>query len=222
MAINVQRQQAFAAAFNQYPDILESFVERNVSLYDPLSETSRRYSSLSEKQMCMSLLMAQFITRLIQTRAKNSDSKLMTEFAEFTVQRYKNLTTKYIGTLVLQADDKYLRALNTVEQGMVNLIFEALMREAEIDEVAEENHDQNREFDEADFWHDVMLALGTYYRKNRHPRWWNVTQEMFMDHKAEFRKALEDENRLALEAEGTPNPASEEARSVGEPPVTRH
>lgn len=207
MAINIQRQQAFSAAFNQYPDILEQFAKNNVNLVDMQGNPFPKREN--HTLLIMELLMAQFITRLIQTRATNSESPLMKEFAEFTVQRYKNMTTKNIGMLQMYADDKYRGALNHIENGMATVILNALVQEAEIDEVAEENGNANREFDEADFWHDVMLGLGAYYRKSRHPKWWHVTQEMFINHKAEFKKALDDENRLVLEAEALPNPKSQ-------------
>lgn len=214
MAINVERQRAFSAAFNQYPDILEAFVKNNVGLVDmhgnpwPMEEKAR--------QPVMELMLAQFIARLFQTRAKNTDSELMETFASSAVGRYRDMTIRYIGALSIVADDKYRNALLSIEQNMANLIFEALMQEAEIDEVAEENGNDNRQFDEADFWHDVMLGLGSYYRKGRHPHWWRVTQTMYIDHKDEFRKAIADENRLALENETASAP---EAR---QPSMVRH
>ena len=215
MAINIERQKAFGEAFKNYPSILEQFAERNVSFTTPDGTPFKPADPHKTKLSVMELLMAQFITRLFQTRARNSPSKLMREFADFTVARYKQLTLKNIGALVMVADSRYQSALNHIESGMAELIFEGLMREAEIDEVAAENGKTNSQWDEADFWHDIMGALGTYYRKAHHPRWWTVTQYMFHDHKKEFKEALEDENKVALEAESASNSASAEAGTVG-------
>lgn len=197
MAINVERQRAFSAAFNQYPDILAQFATNHVKFVTPDNRPFVPADRERMTQHVMELLLAQYITRLFQTRARNSDSERMKEFAEFTVARYKQLTMKYIGALSMTAEDKYRKALNHIEAGMAQAIFAALAEEAEIDTLANDNGKDNSQFDEADFWHDIMLALGSYYRKGRHPRWWIVTQYMYLDHKKEFSDALKEENEVA-------------------------
>lgn len=201
MAISVERQRAFSAAFNQYPDILAQFAENNISFATPDGAPFVPVDRDRMKQHAMELLLAQFITRLFQTRARGSDSERMKEFAEFTIARYKQLTLKYIGALSMTAPAAYRQALNQIESGMAQAIFAALQEEAEIDTLANDNGKDNSQFDEADFWHDIMLSLGSYYRKGRHPRWWVVTQYMYLDHKKEFKDALEDENKRADNSE---------------------
>jgi hypothetical protein len=176
MAISIDRRNAFASAFNRYPDVLNVFARDNCKIVDPRTAETKIGGIDAISRICM----AQFAVRLVKTRAKNAGPALAW-FGFETVNRYIQYKKSLIGELEIIADEKYRRALHNFEQGMVAVIFAALAEEANIDP---EN------FVEKDFWHDVFLALAQN-QSRAHPLWINPLQTVILDHLWEFQTALE-------------------------------
>jgi len=184
MAINLARREAFAKSdyFRNYPSILEQFALNNTKLVNPFKKDDQgsRILDPDQKKSVMECMMAQFIVRLVATRAVQCGNPFLVDFSNETVQRYHDFRVKRVGGLEIMADDKYIAALNAFEQEMSNLIFHAIAVEV----------DDADDFVEADFWRDIMLALcmntRTYW-----PKWHLVIQEILLDHMPAFQFALE-------------------------------
>lgn len=194
MAISIERRNAFTRAFALYPQLIEKFVENNVTLHNTLTGNEREPSGSDEKKRIMEIIMAQFFTRLVQTRClQMNPNPALQKFANHTVMRYHDMRIRKLGANEVLAEDRYRTALNAYEQNMSEVILTSLVEELAIiagDQQPGDNDNQFPDWDEVDFWTDVFLSFGT----NSRPHWpnWTLTaQEIFLDCKEHFRKALD-------------------------------
>lgn len=184
MPIDIKRRNAFAYGFKQYPYLLEAFVEQNVTI-DYLVPKDR-----AAKFAIMQVLMAQFIARLIRTRAKlerdlkgEDESRALDWFAFETVAKYTEYRNDVLDGKEIQAAPQYQRALNLVEGNMSTTIFEALS--VEVRSLPEEVV-----FDEGSFWLDVFLSFCQNQEPKRHPRWYHPINIIALSRMAELRDAF--------------------------------
>lgn len=176
--IDINRRNAFAWAFKQYPGILEIFAENHCVLVDP-TNGDRHPPSQNQRKFIMQIMMAQFFVRLLKTRARGGNPP-MDAFAVKAVHAYLALKRKLIPVLEIEADIKYQTAVNALEQHMAATIFEALHTEAVM---------VDNDFDEADFWLDVFMAF-VQNQKKHHPLWNLPVQAIITDRLPEFKQAL--------------------------------
>lgn len=179
------RRVAFAKAFVDYPAYLMQFVNNHCQLVDPEGEQAPPEMTHARKTSVALVCFAQFLTRMIRTRCQNS-SPDMAGFGFHAAQRYNDFKRRMVDNWEIIADEKYQRAINQIEQGMVTLIFEALQREAEIDMQAGDKGN----FSEAEFWSDVFNAFRLIQRED-HPLWGNAIRAIYSPH--DFKTALEAE-----------------------------
>lgn len=184
MPIDIKRRNAFAYGFKQYPYMLEAFVDQNVTM-DGLVPKDR-----AVKFGIMQVLMAQFITRLIRTRAQLEkelrdidDNRALEWFAFETAAVYNTFRSDTLEGKEIQAEPQYQRALNLVENNMSTTIFEALS--VEIRTMPEEVI-----YDEGSFWLDVFLSFCQNQEPKRHPRWFVPVNHIILLRMAAFRDAL--------------------------------
>lgn len=205
--IDINRRNAFAASFNQYPTVLEQFATNNAFLKYPITGEERAPKE-TEIHAIMQICMAQFCVRLIQTRARGA-TDAMQEFAKGAVDRYHAYHRELLGGLAIQAPANYRTALMHIEQGMADVIFHALASEAAMIDQAqslhasmakakEEGHIDHDispypdDFNEGGFWRDVFLAL-TMNQRRSHPRWVEPVQGIILNHFDQFQMALDPE-----------------------------
>jgi hypothetical protein len=184
MPIDIKRRNAFAYGFKQYPYLLEAFVEQNVTMNGIVPKDR------ATKFEIMQVLMAQFITRLIRTRAQLEkelreidDNRALEWFAFETVAAYTKYRNDTLEGKEIEAPPQYQRALNLVENNMSTTIFEALSTEIRITpaEVI---------YDEGSFWFDVFLSFCQNQEPKRHPRWFVPVNHIILLRMAAFRDAL--------------------------------
>jgi len=187
MTHDPKRRQAFAEAFKDYPLYLMQFVNNHAMVVSPEGGEPPMLTATYKNSMAL-ICFAQFLTRLIRTRCTNTGPDLV-GFGMVTAGRYNDFKRKLIGDYEIIADDKYTRAINAIEQAMVNLIFEALTKEVEIDMQAKEKGN----FYEEVFWVDIFNAFKMTQREN-HPLWGTALRAVILPHMAEFKKALEADN----------------------------
>lgn len=192
MTQNPERRNAFAQAFKDYPLYLMQFVKSHCQLVNPNEPDEIFGGSVHVKTSMALVCFAQFITRLIRTRTNDPNNVQLVAFGFETAQRYNDFKGKLLDDLEIVAEDKYRRAINEIEQNMVNIIIHALAEEVKIDEQAGEKGD----FVEADFWLDVFNSFKLIQRTD-HPLWSNALRAVILPHMADFRKALEAGNNAA-------------------------
>jgi len=190
MTSTPQRRQAFTNAFKDYPAYLMLFVNEHCQLVDPTGEEAPPVMSHARKTEVGLVCFAQFLTRLIRTRCANSTED-MAGFGFATAQRYNDFKQKLIGKYEIIADEKYQRAIHTIENNIAMTVIHALMTEAKIDMEAKDKGD----FVEIDFWHDVMQAF-KMTQQAEHPIWGQAIRAVV--HFPDFKDALKKEADHAI------------------------
>lgn len=178
MGIDIKRRSAFAQAFKDYPGLLASFTDFT-TLTDPKTGKTRPTTTKAEKHAVMQILMAQFATRLVRTRAQNADTPDMAWFGFTLGHRYLGYKKSLLADLEIEAEAKYRRAITAVENNMATAIMSALATEAGLP----------GDFDEPGFWRDVFLSF-LQNQQREHPPWHHPIQYIVLDHMPEFEKAL--------------------------------
>lgn len=184
MPIDIKRRNAFAYGFKQYPHMLEAFVDQNVTI-DGSVPINR-----GTKFDIMQVLMAQFITRLIRTRAQlekelkgDGESRALEWFSFETVAAYTQYRNDVLEGKEIQAEPQYQKALNLVENNMSTTIFEALSVEVR-------TMPEGVIFDEGGFWMDVFLSFCQNQEPKKHPRWYAPINAIILSRMTLFRDAL--------------------------------
>lgn len=197
MALSIDRRTAFARAFALYPKILSEFAEKRTVMQSTLSGGEVPVPENKIDDVC-EVMFAQFITRVIQTRAAGTTPELE-RFASDTVDRYHEFCLLRLGLNALAAGAKSRAALQAYEENMVATMFEALAEEFRVmamaasqRPVAEGDLAVMDEWSEADFWEDAFMSFHLNARPHG-PRWSVVADEMYATRKAEFWKALDSE-----------------------------
>jgi hypothetical protein len=204
MGINLQRRNALARAFAQYPYVLEHFA-KECSLKNSITGAERALTPGEECDV-MRMCMAQFCVRLIKTRAQNASAAFQ-QFSNECTARYSDYVTKRFGVFIVQASAEYRQALLVVEQNMTNTIFEVLAAEADIIETAHQAYHKLKaeapnehsipddikepeDMDEGGFWHDVFLALAENQVRH-HPLWIDPIQKVVLNELPSLKMALD-------------------------------
>lgn len=205
MAVNIQRRNAFAAAFNQYPTILERFARDNCTLKSPF-EGGEVAKKESDEKAIMQILLAQFCVRLLNTRANGATSAIE-DFVTGCMERYHEFHKKHLGALIIEAPPQYRAAIVEIESNMAALIMHSLAAEAEVIDAAtsvyaaamKHYRDEDmpppddlkppEDIDEGSFWHDIFLALCQNQQKH-HPLWTTPVNFVVLDHVNEMKAAF--------------------------------
>lgn len=199
MAIDINRRLAFMQAFARYPDMLIAFAKQNCALKN--KETGEETPADNGNNLLVmddyiprkvaKVCMAQFCVRLIKTRCQNASPAL--QFFGFeTASRYIKYRDEVFPKYHIVADEKYRQAIQTVEQGMSDVIFNALHVEVM---AWEAEQDQKIEFDEISFWRDVFLDY-VQLQKPSHPNWYEPIGRVILNHMTEFEAALNDDGNF--------------------------
>lgn len=198
--IDIQRRNAFAHAFNLYPQFLQNILP-HVTLYDTV-QNEEFPPEANVRFRIPQAFMAQFAVRMIATRFVGSGNARLAQFGRDMSERYRAFVRDIVGAGVeIRCEAKYLDALRVIEGNMAETIIMALEQEAMMDEarmmgaeVDVMNADCRSKavpFDETDFWLDVFRSFIQGWKPGM-PQLGTGLEKVFLDHAEEFRQAVSD------------------------------
>lgn len=192
MTTDHRRRSAFSHTFGMYPIMLMQ-VATEIEKYDKLTPEIPVFTCHGDHKEFALILMAQFFTRILRTRAQEANVLSMEIFGQEVADSYSRFRAALLGPYEIRMPANRQAALNAYEQSMAEVVFEALAEEARIIHMAAANGNMepDRQWEEADFWLDFFLCFAIHSNA-RTPRWNLAAQEIFSNNREAFVAACKE------------------------------